>query len=69
MNTDRFIGVDEIAADLGMSRNYAYRIIREMNETLKEQGYMTVPGRVSRKYYEERLYAPMHSKEIANDNL
>lgn len=56
MTETMFIKVEEIAEDMGVSKPYAYKLIREMNEELKSKGYITVPGRVSRKYYEERCY-------------
>ncbi len=33
-----------------------YRIIRRLNDELKEKGFITVAGRVSKKYYLERTY-------------
>ena len=41
---------------IGVSKGFAYRMIREMNAELKAQGYLTVAGRVSKKYYLERVY-------------
>ena len=54
MMTSRFVNADEVAADYGVSQSMGYRIIRRLNDELKEKGYITVAGRVSRKYYEER---------------
>ena len=45
-----------VADDFGVSESMAYRIIRQLNKELKEKGYITVAGRVSRKYYQERTY-------------
>lgn len=52
----RTIGADEIAEALGMSRAYAYKLIRRLNKEMEEQGCITVPGRVSRVYFEKRLF-------------
>ena len=30
--------------------------VREMNEELKKKGFLTIPGRVSRRYFEEKFY-------------
>ena len=30
--------------------------VREMNEELKQKGFITIPGRVSRRYFEEKFY-------------
>ena len=32
-------------------------MIKKLNQELEEQGYLTVAGRVSRKYYIERTYS------------
>lgn len=56
MKKELFIKVEEIAKDLGVSKPYAYKLVREMNEELKVKGFMTIAGRVSRQYYEEKFY-------------
>lgn len=35
---------------------YAYKIIRGLNEELKEKGYRTICGKVPTKYFEEKFY-------------
>lgn len=55
-NTDRsFIRADEIASILDVSEGYAYRIIRQLNLELRDMGFHTVTGRVSRAYFEEKM--------------
>lgn len=51
-----FVRADEVAEALEVSKPHAYRLIRAMNDELKAKGYMTVAGRVSRQFYEERFY-------------
>ena len=41
---------------LGVSQAYAYKLIRQLNEELQDKGFVTIRGRVSRKYFEERIY-------------
>lgn len=53
----RFYFADDIAALLSVSKPTAYRIIRQLNDELKKQGYMIVSGRVPRKFFDERFYA------------
>lgn len=43
---NRFIRVDEVAAELDVSKPYAYKLIRKLNEELKEKGFLTIAGRV-----------------------
>jgi hypothetical protein len=51
-----FVRADDIAQDLDVSVPYAYKLIRAMNAELKAKGFMTVTGRVSRQFYEEKFY-------------
>lgn len=51
-----FIRVDEVATALGISKSYAYKIVREMNNDLKRKGFITIAGRVSKQYFEEKFY-------------
>ena len=37
-------------------RTITYKLVREMNEELKKKGFLTIPGRVSRRYFEEKFY-------------
>ena len=56
MDKQLFVTADTVAKDFGVSKGYAYRLIREMNRELKAQGYLTVAGRVSKKYYLETVF-------------
>jgi len=50
------IGAVEIAQMLGCSKEYGYKIIRQLNAILEEQGFLTMQGKTSRKFYNERFY-------------
>ena len=54
MKNDLFVTAGEVAQDLGVSKPFAYKLVRQMNEEL--EGFITIAGRVSRKYYEEKFY-------------
>ena len=56
MNNQIFMRANEVAEELGVSVAYAYKLIRELNVELQKQGYITINGRVSRKYFTEKLY-------------
>ncbi len=56
MNQKMFISAEEMAKELGISKSFAYKLMREMNEELQKKGYLTIAGRVSRKYFEEKFY-------------
>ena len=61
--TDSFISADEIKEIVGISKSKAYSLIQELNSELKEKGYLTVTGRVSRKYFEERFYGLVEKEQ------
>ena len=56
----------EVAKELSVSTSYAYKLIRQLDDELKEKKYLTIPGRISRKYLYERLYAA-EPKEVQHD--
>jgi len=56
MNYTRFIGAGELATELDISKPFAYKLIREMNDELQKKGFITIAGRVSRQFYEEKFY-------------
>ena len=41
---------------LDVSKAFAYKVVRELNEELKNKGFITIAGKVSRKYFEEKFY-------------
>ena len=64
--TDVFISAEEIKEIVGISKSKAYSLIQELNAELKEKGYLTVTGRVSRKYFEERFYGLLVQRKLSN---
>ena len=60
---NRFIRADEVAQELNVSKPYAYKLIRKLNEELKAKGFITIAGRVNRQYFYERLYRAGKEKE------
>ena len=53
MNAD-VVRVKEVASRLDCSERKAYEIIRQLNEELKTKGYITISGRVPRKFFERK---------------
>ena len=49
-----FMKVEEVAQELSISKSYAYKIVQQLNKELKEKGYLTISGRVNRKYFQEK---------------
>lgn len=60
---NRFIRADDVAQELNVSKPYAYKLIRKLNEELKAKGFITIAGRVNRQYFCERLYGAGKEKE------
>lgn len=58
------ITVDEIMTLFGISRSSAYRIISDLNQSLKKKGYRTVQGKTSRKFFYENYY--IHNTEVSH---
>ena len=56
-----FMSAAEISTITGMSEAYAYKIIKQLNKELQEKGFMTIRGRVSKDYFQERIYG---AKEV-----
>jgi len=56
MNKNLFIRVDDMVDELQISKPYAYKLMREMNDELRKKGFMTISGRVSRQFFEEKFY-------------
>ena len=61
-NNSLFMKVDEVADTLGVSKPYAYKLMRQFNEELSAKGFLTIAGRVSRRYFEEKVYGDTRRK-------
>lgn len=48
-----FMRVDEVAEELGVSKPYAYKLIKRMNEELAQTGCITI---ADRKFFHEKFY-------------
>ena len=46
MKSNYMIGVEEVSAELGVSKGHAYKVIRELNEELSKQGFIVVAGKI-----------------------
>ena len=45
----------DLSRILQRSEGYCYKLIRELNAELSKEGYITVSGRIPRKYFEKRV--------------
>lgn len=53
--SNTFMTVDEVAVEMGVSKSYAYKIIRRLNQEMKELGYLTISGRVNKQYFMKKV--------------
>ena len=51
-----YYGAEEVAEFLRISKGKSYAIIRDLNKELEQKGFITIAGKVPRKYLEERCY-------------
>ena len=50
-----YMDVDDVCAILGVSKAYAYNLMREYNKELKAKGYIVVAGKISTKFLYVKL--------------
>ena len=53
---EKFLEVGDVMQILGISRSAAYKLMRQINSELEKKGYIVIRGKVSKKYFEERIY-------------
>ena len=61
MENKRYLTASDVAAFMGVSLAMAYKIIRRLNEELAAMGYLVVSGRVSRSYFEKKVYGGINA--------
>lgn len=49
-------GAKELGEILGVSESKSYQLIRQMNDELKEKGFLVVRGKVPAAYVEQRFF-------------
>ena len=52
----QILNVRDVMAALEVSESKSYGIIKQLNSELSAKGYIVIPGKVSRAYFEEKLY-------------
>ena len=52
----QYLTAQEVAEAMGVSAGKAYGLIREMNQELKEQGYLTISGKIPVAYFAKKYY-------------
>ena len=52
----KFLSAHDVAEILGISKSSAYRIIKKLNGELQKAGKITVAGKISSRYFYEKIY-------------
>lgn len=52
---NNFMRVEDVAKELGISKSYAYKIVQKLNVDLRAKGFLTISGRINRKYFLEKF--------------
>ena len=52
----RILRVADVMEIMDLGRSTAYRLMRELNEELREQGYKTFAGKIPRSYLMKRCF-------------
>lgn len=55
MENKTFMTVQEVADELGVSKSYAYKVVKQLNTEMQKLGYLTVNGRVNTQYFQKKL--------------
>ncbi len=55
MQDKNFLTADDVAQYMGISVSMAYKVIRKLNEEMKERGYITISGKVNRRFFEMKI--------------
>lgn len=50
-----YLAVEDVMELLAIRKSKAYSIIKKLNDELEIKGFMTIPGRVPKKYLLERF--------------
>lgn len=61
--TKQLYTAKEVAELCGISESSAYKIIARLNKELKDKGYLTFSGKVSRAYFNDRMYGGVVESE------
>lgn len=55
-NYSYMMNVEDIANELGCSKSHAYKLVKDLNKELEEQGYITMAGRIPRAFWATKMY-------------
>ena len=67
MPEKNYLNAADVSKYMDISIPMAYKIIRRLNEELREKGMITIAGRVDRNYFNERYKYPGKRQNYENE--
>ena len=58
-----FMRAEEVAKELGISKSFAYKLIRQLNQELKAKGFVTISGRINRDLFSRETVSDAEGNE------
>ena len=58
-----FLSARDVSKCMSISIPMAYKIIRKLNDELQEKGYLVICGKISRKFFESKIYGGLDNRE------
>jgi len=46
----------EIAEELGVSQGHAYKLVRQLNKELQNQGFVVIAGKLPRPFWQTKMF-------------
>lgn len=65
MKSNYMINANDVATELGISKGHAYKVIRQLNEELKESGFIVVAGKIPKAFWETKFYGYQKTVQTA----
>lgn len=63
-----YYGCNDVMQLLGVSDRKAYEVIHDLNQQLKSRGFITVAGRIPKKYFQEKFYCDLDEIHVLLDD-
>lgn len=63
MSEKMYYNAAEIAEMLDISTGKAYKILRDMNQTLADKGFLTIAGKIPVEYFKDKWYGASKERE------
>lgn len=66
---NKLLDVNEVAEFIDVSKSYAYRIIRRLNEELKASGHYVVPGKANKAYLAQKYFGVPEAATMTEEEI